>query len=277
MRWWRGGASDTQAPIVSAVNVSSPVNNQITVTTTATDNIGVTGYCFKSSLITPSANDACFKSSSSMLITFPQVSPVYVWVKDAAGNISTSNAVGCSATGLGASQASTLPTVCVLTNLGEFVLELESTKAPITTANFLKYVNDGYYSQTVFHRVLANFMVQGGGFTAVPISASNAKSGTVYPPISLETPAMTSLSNTVGTIAMARTNVFNSATSQFFINVVDNSFLDTGGGGYAVFGRVISGMDTTIQSIRNLPVQSNGSEVSQPLSPAVVTWAYQLK
>ncbi len=202
---------------------------------------------------------------------------MYVWAKDAAGNISAAAPAGCSAAGISASQASTLPTVCVSTSLGEFVLELESAKAPITTANFLKYVNDGFYSQTVFHRVMATFMVQGGGFTGVPISSSNAKSGTVYPSIALEAPVVTGLSNKAGTVAMARTSVLNSATSQFFINVVDNASLDTAGGGYAAFGRVISGMDTTIQSIRNVPVQSNGSEVSQPLTPPTIVWAYALK
>jgi cyclophilin family peptidyl-prolyl cis-trans isomerase len=76
---------------------------------------------------------------------------------------------------------------------------------------------------------------------------------------------------------MARTSVLNSATSQFFINVADNTALDTSGGGYAVFGRVISGMSTTIQSIKNVQVQSYGTEVSQPLSPPVIAWAYSLK
>jgi cyclophilin family peptidyl-prolyl cis-trans isomerase len=202
---------------------------------------------------------------------------MYVWAKDAAGNISASAPAGCSAIGLSASQASGLPTVCASTSLGEFVLELESTKAPITTTNFLKYVNDGFYSQTVFHRVISNFMVQGGGYTGVPIGINNAKIGTIYPAIVLETASATGLSNTAGTIAMARTNALNSATNQFFINVVDNTALDTSGGGYAVFGRVISGMNTTIQAIRNVAVQSNGSEISQPLTPPVIAWTYQLK
>jgi cyclophilin family peptidyl-prolyl cis-trans isomerase len=106
---------------------------------------------------------------------------------------------------------------------------------------------------------------------------NNAKTGTVDPAISLETPAATGLSNTAGTIAMARTSVLNSETNQFFINVVDNATLDTRGGGYAVFGRVISGMDNTIQAIRNVVVQSNGSEISQPLNLPVIAWTYQLK
>ena len=99
----------------------------------------------------------------------------------------------------------------------------------------------------------------------------------MYPAITLETTATTGLSNTAGTIAMARTRELNSATQQFFINVVDNVFLNTSNGGYAVFGRVISGMDSTVQNIRNVPVQSNGSEISQPLTPPVINWAYPLK
>lgn len=272
-----GGSSDTAAPVISSVSLSAPSNGQITLTVSATDNTGVTGYCFKSSAAVPLASDACFQASASSSMALPQKNAMYVWAKDAAGNISTAQTAGCSAAGWSASQASVLPTVCVSTSLGQFVLELESTKAPITTANFLKYVNDGYYSQTVFHRVIANFMVQGGGFTGVPISAATAKVGTVYPAIALEAPSSTGLSNTTGTIAMARTNSLNSATSQFFINVVDNTALDTNGGGYAVFGRVIYGLDTTIQSIRNVAVQSNGIEVSQPLTPPAVAWAYALK
>lgn len=274
-----GGGTDidTAAPTVSGVSVSRGTAGQITLTANATDDTGVTGYCFKSATISPQANDACFQASPISTVTLPQTNAVNLWAKDAAGNISTVMAAGCSASGVNASQTSSLVTVCVATNLGQFVLELESTKAPITVANFLKYLNDGYFSQTVFHRVIANFMVQGGGFTGVPIGASNVKVGTAYTAIALEAPAITGLSNIAGTIAMARTSVLNSATSQFFINVVDNTALDTNSGGYAVFGRVISGMDTTIRSIRNVQVQSNGSEVSQPLTPPVVAWAYALK
>jgi peptidyl-prolyl cis-trans isomerase A (cyclophilin A) len=164
------------------------------------------------------------------------------------------------------------------TSLGEMVVELEAIKAPDSTANFLKYVNDGYYSQTVFHRILKDFAIQGGGFTAVPISSTTTKTGTIYPPIKLETPASTGLSNTRGTLAMARTGVLNSATREFFINTVDNLALNTNGGGYAVFGKVISGLETTVEAIRLVTVEANsGGEVSQPVTPPVINWAYQLK
>jgi len=268
--------TETVAPVVTGVSVSNN-STQITFTAAATDNIGVTDYCFKTSTTTPLANDACFQASASTTVAMPQTSAVSVWAKDAAGNVSATASAGCAATGVTASQASALPTVCVSTSLGQYVLEIESVKAPITAANFLRYVAEGYYNQTVFHRVISNFMVQGGGFTGVPISVGNIKAGTVYTPIVLETPAITGVSNTLGSISMARTNVLDSATTQFFINVASNTFLDTQGGGYAAFGRVISGMNTTIESIRTLPVQSNGSEISQPLTPPVIQWAYQLK
>jgi cyclophilin family peptidyl-prolyl cis-trans isomerase len=121
-------------------------------------------------------------------------------------------------------------------------------------------------------------MIQGGGYTAVPIGSATEKAGPLYSAIQLETTTLTGLSNTTGTIAMARTGVLNSATREFFINVVDNLFLNTSSGGYAVFGRVISGLDSTVQAIRGVQVKDNGGgEVSQPLAPPVINWAYQIK
>jgi len=276
-----GEAADVAAPAISAVSASIPGPGQVALTVSASDDKGVAAYCVKTASATPTASDSCFVASAITSIPTPaQPTRYYAWVKDAAGNISNGFervAGPCSEAGVIAAQATSLPVVCVGTSLGQFVLELEAIKAPITTTNFLKYVNDDFYSQTVFHRVLSTFMIQGGGFTGVPIGTSTAKSGTLYPPIQLETTTTTGLSNTVGTIAMARTNVLDSATNQFFINVVDNTFLNTSSGGYAVFGRVISGLDTTVQSIRAVPVQSNGSEVSQPLVPPLISWAYQFK
>jgi cyclophilin family peptidyl-prolyl cis-trans isomerase len=135
------------------------------------------------------------------------------------------------------------------TSQGPFVLELEPDKTKITTENFLKYVEDGYFNGTVFHRIISTFMVQGGGFiyTAGATPPYSVKGG-LRDPITLERTRDSGLSNTKGTIAMARTSDPNSATSQFFINVVDNSAsLNTienedpalANPGYAVFGRVI--------------------------------------
>lgn len=123
------------------------------------------------------------------------------------------------------------------TTMGEIVLELDSEKAPLSVANFEKYVSEGHYAGTIFHRVIPGFMAQGGGFTA----DMNQKK--TNPPIKNEW--RNGLKNVRGSIAMARTNVADSATSQFFINVKDNGFLDEprDGAGYAVFGRVVRGMD----------------------------------
>jgi peptidyl-prolyl cis-trans isomerase A (cyclophilin A) len=139
------------------------------------------------------------------------------------------------------------PQVIFKTSHGDFVVELNPEKAPITVKNFLSYVDSGYYSGTIFHRVISSFMIQGGGFTP----DMNKKA--TQAPIVLE--SKKGLSNLRGTIAMARTNNPNSATSQFFINVVNNRNLDSYGGGYAVFGKVISGMETVdkIRAVRTAP------------------------
>jgi cyclophilin family peptidyl-prolyl cis-trans isomerase len=125
------------------------------------------------------------------------------------------------------------------TSLGGFTLDLDADKAPITVANFLSYVDDGFFDGLIFHRVIPGFMVQGGGMTPDMEQKRGKK------PIKNE--AANGLKNLRGTIAMARTNVVDSASSQFFINLADNAFLDHQGAanfGYAVFGQVVDGMDT---------------------------------
>lgn len=131
--------------------------------------------------------------------------------------------------------------VTIQTNLGEIKVELYEEKAPTTVSNFLHYVESGYYDGTIFHRVIKNFMIQGGGFT------EEMEQKKTLPPIKNE--ADNGLKNERGTIAMARTNVVDSATSQFFINLKDNDFLNhtsktPRGYGYAVFGKVVEGMNT---------------------------------
>ena len=125
------------------------------------------------------------------------------------------------------------------TNLGKVVIELFPDKAPKTVSNFLQYVNEGFYDGIVFHRIIGNFMVQAGGFTT-----THERKNPAHPPVKNEADNL--LSNVRGTIAMARTNNPHSATSQFFINVVDNKALDYKGDrnwGYCVFGKVVEGMD----------------------------------
>lgn len=135
---------------------------------------------------------------------------------------------------------SAAPRVALETSLGKIVLELDAARAPKTVENFLAYVRSGFYDGTIFHRVIPGFMIQGGGFTA------DMKQKATQPAIQNE--ADNGLKNTRGTVAMARTNDPHSATAQFFVNTVDNAFLDHSskdarGWGYAVFGRVIEGMD----------------------------------
>lgn len=140
------------------------------------------------------------------------------------------------------------------TSEGNIVLELDMTRAPVTVLNFLKYVRSGYYDGTIFHRVIKDFMIQGGGFT--PQMERKEGNATII------NEADNGLSNLRGTIAMARTNDPHSATAQFFINTVDNSFLDhknktPRGWGYAVFGKVIKGMNV-VDKIRNIRTGPNG-------------------
>ena len=126
--------------------------------------------------------------------------------------------------------------VVISTSMGNIKVQLDQKKAPGTVANFLKYVKDKHYDGTVFHRVIRNFMIQGGG-----LDASLHEKATAYPPIKNESQA-SGLKNLTGTISMARTNDPDSATCQFFINTRDNAFLDRPPG-YAVFGKVVKGMD----------------------------------
>ena len=157
------------------------------------------------------------------------------------------------------------------TSVGDFVIELNAEKAPKTVENFLQYVNDKHYEGTIFHRVIDGFMVQCGGFTAA--MAQKPTRG----PIALE--ASNGLRNDRGTIAMARSGNPNSATSQFFINVVDNAGLNApqpDGFGYAVFGKVSSGMET-IDKIRTLPTGNKAGMQNVPLTPITINAVRLLK
>ena len=159
----------------------------------------------------------------------------------------------------------------VQTSAGDFVLDLDADRAPKTVQNFLQYVNDKHYQGTIFHRVIDGFMVQGGGFT-VDMAQKSTR-----PPIPLE--ANNGLRNDRGTIAMARTGNPNSATSQFFINVVDNPGLNApkpDGFGYTVFGKVSSGMET-IEKIRAMPTGSKSGMQNVPLSPVTINAVRILK
>jgi peptidyl-prolyl cis-trans isomerase A (cyclophilin A) len=158
------------------------------------------------------------------------------------------------------------PVVVLSTSLGDITLELFKTEAPVSVQNFLQYVNDGFYPGTIFHRVKTGFMIQGGGFTP------SLEEKPARPPIQNE--ATNGLHNTRGTVAMARTRALRSATSQFYINVVDNRMLDHTGFspedfGYAVFGRVLSGMDV-VDRIVSVPTTSKGPMDDVPVDPVLI-------
>ncbi len=158
------------------------------------------------------------------------------------------------------------PRVSIKTNRGEIVVELDSAAAPKTVANFLQYVRDGFYTKTVFHRVIKGFMIQGGGMTA-----DLARKQTRDP---VENEADNGLKNDRGTIAMARTGDPHSATSQFFINTVDNAPLNhrgknARGWGYCVFGKVVSGMET-VDAIEGVKTTSRGPYRDVPAETVMI-------
>jgi peptidyl-prolyl cis-trans isomerase A (cyclophilin A) len=158
--------------------------------------------------------------------------------------------------------------VKLATSMGDIVIELDAKKAPKTVDNFLQYVKAGHYNGTIFHRVIPNFMVQGGGMQP------DMKEKTTRPPIPLE--SRNGLSNARGTVAMARTAVPDSATAQFFINVKDNAFLDQpnsrDGNGYAVFGKVVKGMEV-VDKIKDVATGSRGPHQDVPNEPVVIKTA----
>jgi peptidyl-prolyl cis-trans isomerase A (cyclophilin A) len=155
------------------------------------------------------------------------------------------------------------PVVTLETSLGSIVLELDPDKAPISVANFLAYVDSGFYDGTVFHRVIPDFMIQGGGFS------TDMSQKATKPPIKNE--ADNGLDNDTWTIAMARTSVKDSATAQFFINLKDNDFLNHGGRdfGYAVFGKVTGGVDV-VKKIAAVKTTSKGGNENVPVEPVVI-------
>jgi len=158
------------------------------------------------------------------------------------------------------------PVVEFETNQGNFKIELFPEKAPKTVTNFLYYVNNGFYKETIFHRVISNFMIQGGGFTR------EMSEKATQPPIINE--SNNGLLNSVGTLAMARTNDPNSATAQFFVNLIDNNFLNYTGPeansiGYCVFGKVTEGMNV-VRKIGQLPTGNSKGFSDVPIRPVII-------
>jgi peptidyl-prolyl cis-trans isomerase A (cyclophilin A) len=166
------------------------------------------------------------------------------------------------------------PEVELRTNMGTIVLEVYHENAPVTVENFLKYVKDGYYNGTIFHRVIPGFMIQAGGFTS-----DMHENSTRYPPIKNE--AGNGIRNAPGVVSMARTADPNSATSQFFINLVENPSLDfraptREGYGYAPLGRVVQGMEI-VNRIAQVPTAKRGVHENVPVKPVIIERARVLE
>ncbi|TNF87551.1 MAG: peptidyl-prolyl cis-trans isomerase [Gammaproteobacteria bacterium] len=160
------------------------------------------------------------------------------------------------------------PTVLIETTMGNITIELDMENAPNTSANFLAYVDDGYFVDTTFHRVIPNFMIQGGGLTADMQDKPSKRAP-------IENEANNGLQNDRGTLAMARTSDPHSATSQFFINHTDNDFLNftsesLQGWGYAVFGKVAEGMDV-VDAIAQVPTGNKGGHQNVPIETITIT------
>ncbi len=178
----------------------------------------------------------------------------------------------CAVVALIACATTSLPALAqkvkLTTTMGDIVIELDATKAPRSSANFLQYAKDGHFNGTIFHRVIDNFMIQGGGM--LPDMTQKP----TRPPIPLE--SKNGLLNTHGTVAMARTGDPNSATAQFFINLKDNAFLNASesrdGNGYAVFGKVIAGMDV-VDKIRVVATSNKGPHQNVPVEPVIIKQA----
>lgn len=156
------------------------------------------------------------------------------------------------------------PRVELKTNQGTIAIELYAEKAPKSVANFLQYAKDDFYKGTIFHRVIDGFMIQGGGFSEKMVQKDTRPS--------IANEAANGLKNEMGTLAMARTNEPHSASSQFFINLKDNAFLDypgRDGWGYAVFGKVVEGMDV-VQKIAKLPTANAGMHQNVPTTPVTI-------
>jgi len=273
-------------------------DNKLQVVMIPAEASSVAGYCVRTDSVTPAASDSCFKTTATQEVassgSATAATELRSWTKNSAGSVSfhkTMSVPGktCSSAAYAASTASALATACLITDKGELVVELEAVKAPITVKNFLRYVNESFYNGTYFHRVTSSFVAQGGGFTLN--GSSYVKKAATYPAITLESTTLTGFSNLKNTIAMARGSSADSATTEFFINVVDNVQLDKSalsGDGYAVFGRLIYGhtpAQTPLQALEAIAkspvitssILTSQPEVSQPSTPIALQWAYQIK
>ena len=210
-------------------------------------------------------------ANNSVYLSVADVAPLeyYIPKGDSLVNVFDALAILRHSVGLDTWKA---PVVALVTSMGTITITLAPDKAPVTVQNFLAYVQDGFYNGLIFHRVIKDFMIQGGGFD-VSLTQKATK-----PPIINE--ANNGLSNKRGTVAMARTSVVDSATSQFFINTVDNTFLDytaptTSGYGYAVFGEVTGGMEV-VDAIRAVATTTYNGLANLPVVPVIIQSAHSI-
>lgn len=250
-------------------------------------------FCIRRNNINPPlSSDTCFSDANSLLKvqqkeltgSTTQADSFTAWLLTGStvSRHSQVNVAGktCSQAAYTASSASALPTVCVITAFGDSVLALEPAKAPVAVGNFLRYVNQSFYDQTVFHRFgkVGFGFAQGGGFTYN--GSSYVPKSSTQTAIALESTLFSGLSNTAGTISMARTNDPDSATAGFFINTVDNSSsFDSRSNrdGYAVFGSFIFGAGTWTAMVDSVTAIPGRADVTDPSPPIALQWAYQIK
>jgi cyclophilin family peptidyl-prolyl cis-trans isomerase len=254
---------------------------EIVFTAENTDDAGTDAYCINTDNVRPKEDDPCWKKSNEGGLTARYAIPEdrivmrhFLWTRDTSGRVGDTKIGAPYGEALyNAARKSVRPVVALTTTFGEFAIELQDTFAPTSTQNFLKYVHQGFYDGTVFHRVIKEFMVQTGGYTWSADGGYQQKAQGL-PPIPLERTSVTTLTHSKWTVGMARTSVPDSATTEFFINTVDNYFLDysvdaegTVNDGYAVFGEVIFGAETTLEQLRSVTVGPNPftQEESEPV------------
>lgn len=257
-----GGGTGGAAPVVSQIQAQSLKYGQ-------TASISVAGKYLRSDMVasTGSCTNPGFSSSSTpelgiLTCNITATGPLPITIRAANGDVLLSRTLTVAQ-----------PQVTLITSSGVIVMELYPDVAPQTVNNFLEYVNSQYYTKTLFHRVIAGFVIQGGGYTTGVVKKEGQTA-----PIALETNK--GLFNTRGTVAMARTADPSSATSEFFINLVDNvslDYQDANNPGYAVFGKVTSGLDT-VDAIAAMPTATSSNGFSDvPLTDVVITLAVQTR
>ena len=279
-------ASESNAGAVVAASLSAKplADNQVRLSLTGAP---AGRYCIRQVTDQPLASYSCFGDQLQQVQTIANPSDTArvtftAWVLSNTGTVSRHASVSlpgktCSAAAYASIANTSLPAVCVITSAGESMLRLEPVKAPVSTANFLRYVNQGFYDQTVFHRFFRgspNF-VQGGSFTHS--NGGYVTKNSTLAAIALESTVQTGLKNEANTIAMARTSDPDSATAGFFVNTGANTGFDstTTRDGYAVFGQVVHGTSAWA-SLLTTAVPGSG-EVQNPASPLWLRWAYQIQ